>query len=125
MDTDEPIVFKDGYTPTPEQEQAVALANSQLGHKEALGLIESIAKLPDKEKAGQWVWTSGELVQGQENLRATAPKKPTTGLAGGGSGGSSFQEPAGRHGPAVGSVEDGYRYLGGDPSSPSSWEKAE
>lgn len=39
---------------------------------------------------------------------------------GGASGGGAGR---GVQGPAVGAVEDGWRFLGGDPSSPSSWER--
>lgn len=129
MDTDEPIAFKDGFQPTAEQEQAVALANSQLGHKEALDLIESIAKLPDRDKAGEWVWTSRDLVAGQMNLRTVeqAAKKPTTGSAATARGGSSSQPAKRPTGPAKGTVVNGYAFKGdgADPYDPDSWEKVE
>lgn len=40
--------------------------------------------------------------------------------------GSTAEPPAtGRGGPAVGAVEDGYRFKGGNPSSPDSWERVQ
>lgn len=46
-----------------------------------------------------------------------------TGEASGQGAGRGVQ--GGASGPAVGTVEDGYEYVGGDPSSPSSWKRVQ
>lgn len=54
---------------------------------------------------------------------ATETLQNASGGASGGGAGRGVQ--GGASGPAVGTVEDGYEYVGGDPSSPSSWKRVQ
>ncbi len=119
--SDDPIAFKPGFKPSKDDQHAVDMANVQLSHQPVLSLIQSLAGYATPAEAGQKVWMAMELTQGQEALQAS--KRASTPVRGGGSGGSGSKPSGGRVGPQVGDVEDGYEFLGGDPSKPASWKK--
>ena len=96
---------------TPEQ-RAVAQRNlAALSGKTAADRMQTVA-LPDTTNE------MGQVVRGGQALVRTLED------------GSVQQVPIGRQGqagaaaPQVGTVQGGYRFKGGDPSSPASWEKA-
>lgn len=68
--------------------------------------------------------TSGWIDSTGEPHVLQQPYHPPASMMGSGGDGSTFTpNPAGVAAPAVGSVEDGYRYNGGDPADPNSWEQ--
>jgi hypothetical protein len=70
-DSDEPIAAREGQKLSPQEQQALDLANSRLAYGPTLDVLQKIAHLPSKEAAGKWIVTSNELVAGQEALRTT------------------------------------------------------
>lgn len=89
---------------TPAQQQA---ALKQLGHT---------VKARYTEANFRYKRTMGHDLQGAISPEALAGAKQIGVDMGAGSANS---------GPKVGAIEDGFRFKGGDPSSPSSWEKAQ
>lgn len=87
--------------------------------------IEEIDKqlegFPDAEAEAALLRQRGELVQARQGLASQLGLISVPGQ------GQSAQAPSQaqpqQSGPAVGQVEDGYEFLGGDPASPENWRK--
>ncbi|MBD1554762.1 hypothetical protein [Pseudomonas typographi] len=87
-----------------------------LSDAEGKKLSDSIGALSTKMSEDAFRKSLGEVRQSLAAARERAVKA---------NGGISPQQPAAaqQSGPAVGSVSQGYVFLGGDPASPSSWRK--
>lgn len=92
-----------------------------------------VPTVADKEHARELMSTANTDAQlnavlgVMEKEMAAAQKAPTEVMAHQKARISGREEPTtpGTGGPAVGTVESGYRFKGGDPSSPSSWERVQ
>lgn len=71
---------------------------------------------------GDYESVTAQKIQGLEDMLALI-ENGYNGLISGGT--TQPEAPVGSGGPAVGTVEGGYRFKGGDPSKPESWEKAQ
>jgi len=92
-----------------------------------------VPTVADKEHARELLSTASTpdqlnaVLNVMEKEMAAAQKAPTEVMARQKARISGRAEPTepGTGGPAVGTVESGYRFKGGDPASPSSWERAQ
>ena len=92
-----------------------------------------VPTVADKEHARELLSTASTpdqlnaVLNVMEKEMAAAQKAPTEVMARQKARISGRAEPteAGTGGPAVGTVESGYRFKGGDPASPSSWERVQ
>lgn len=115
---------KAGATLTPT-EQSLLLKYNQgwQGHK----VLRTIAHLAtgregtkELQQAAQLVAGAGAAVQAAQEATRRGSTSPTPQRPAQGRTGASGAYP---NAPAVGTVKDGYRYTGGNPALPSSWEK--
>jgi hypothetical protein len=60
---------------------------------------------------------------GEYNVQQNPYHPPAAMMGNGTDGGAFTPNPAGVAPPAVGSIEEGYRYNGGDPADPNSWSR--
>lgn len=95
---------------TPEQRKVAQRSLSALSGKTAADRMQ-VVNLPDSESANNQVLKGGQaLVRTLED--GTVEQVPIGG------------RPAVSKGPQVGVVEKGWRFKGGDPAKPDSWERA-
>lgn len=114
----EPFILKDDSDGVLVK--VVDRANQQMAYGNVLRLLTRLGTYPDEGAAHKHILQSADELMGQEAKATMARQERDAARAGSGAGGSGG---VGRVGPSVGAVEDGYRFLGGDPSQKSSWEK--
>jgi len=109
LDWTDPI--RKGVTLTPDQMKQMV----ELGHQRMTILHDNIGTMHN------------ELDPNQMQVQPLGPSFSQPKSGGGGSKKkiSSPPAPPSGRGPAVGTVEDGYRFKGGDPSVQSNWERVQ
>lgn len=115
-----PSMVQHGVTPDEITAASQDLSDNMLAYYEAHAL--DFDKLIDNELARR-EFDAGKAVavQGGGNVAIIKPDGSARWAIGGGGGGP---EPAPNGLPQPGEVVNGFRYNGGDPNSPQSWEKA-
>lgn len=88
----------------------------------AKGQIENVIKVAKQDMANRKASLYGQVDEIKNRLRNAGSKEPTAT-----EGDKKMEQKAisRKSAPEVGAIEKGYRFLGGDPSKPSSWEKVE
>lgn len=109
-----------------EFQRQLALAQFKNANPEPSATEKTYQFLMQRDPSGA---LARQYVQGVANpLTAIQTEDPTTGAKGltfVPRGGPIGAAPAAKPAPQIGAVEQGYRFMGGDPSSPSSWQKVQ
>lgn len=101
---------------TPSEKAAVATYNRAFKGKQVLNILKTLGGVDGMTARNLLFMGTSDYKQlrAQSDVAAKASKAE-----------APMAAPASMGGLQPGMVEDGYRYLGGPPGSPSSWEKAE
>jgi len=113
-------------TLTAFERQALAMYNQEFGGDRLLTTISQIGYggtgTEQRQKAVELVYQYGGFVDEARKAAQTRSAAQQGGSMGGSTAPTRQRPSTARTGPAVGTVEGGYRFKGGDPGSPSSWE---
>lgn len=115
---------KAGVTLTPA-EQRVLAQYGQMFNRDII--TKAVTAYGGADAAASWKYIAEQVnpvLDMREQLRASAASQTASMAAGGPSGGGAGSGvQGGARSLPVGHTEDGWRYVGGDPASPSSWER--